>query len=118
MATLPFAPGEETTRTRYPASSYTPRQEALWQALDDAFYAANYGYAQTRLPTPGWVIPDGFEAWQQRVVNYWATQIRRDPGTRGITVEDCPLGLWQCWYERALAANALEPTVDSEYHGG
>lgn len=66
---LPDAPGVQTYREHV---GYDARQEALWQVFDDVYYAACFGFAHTRLPTPGRNL-DGEEMakYQERMIEAW-----------------------------------------------
>ena len=112
MNAYPHAPGVVTRRYN-DGKGYSPWQEALWQIWADAYGAQVYGYAQNRMPTPGFVCdPDRFRAWQEQVIGYLDTQTARVSGARSIEIEDFPEALWLSVYERMLAVNDLRPWDD------
>lgn len=100
-----YRPGQTVNRFY---SNYNARQEALWEAFDDFCYAWLGGYGETRQPAP-WQTFDSnaFKAWQQKALNQWAIEAKRDDLTRGPDREDIPEHLWLYLYERMLAAPKL-----------
>ena len=98
-------PGETSKRQW---DSYTPHQQALWEALADSYYAHAGAYAHCRMPTPGRMLDMArLEAWQANAVQRWAYEANRDPNTRGLKRDDWPEALWQYCYERMLDAELL-----------
>lgn len=95
-------------------SGYSPWQEALWQAMNDVYYAAVYGYGHTRQASPGRAFDmQAFESWKAKVVAAWAQESVRDAGTRGADMEEIPDSLWLYWYERVLDAEPLKHLIFS-----
>jgi hypothetical protein len=90
-------------------TNYTPYQEALWQAFDDTYHAAGYGFQHTRQPSPFEDIDPGrFERWQERAVLEWGKESRRDLSTRGPERDSLPRHLWLYMYSRMVAATQLK----------
>ena len=51
-----YPPGKHAPRAFLPAQ-YNAVQEAKYRIIEDAVYSEVYGFAQTRMPTPGAVLP-------------------------------------------------------------
>lgn len=100
---FPYFPGQKIERQ---FTGYNPYQEALWQALDDAYMSRTYGFAHTRMSMPGTSVDvEKFREWQNRVIDRWAEEAKRDPKTRGFKKEDWSHELWLYLYQRMLKAN-------------
>jgi hypothetical protein len=84
----PFHPPRGATKRAF--SGYTELQDAKWRILSDIAYAGAYGYAQTRMATPGVYLPE--EVMRERVHHVaegWGYEADlRDKATRGME----PLG--------------------------
>jgi hypothetical protein len=99
-------PGVNTGR-RYP--NYTPYQDALWQAFDDVYHSAAFGYSHTRQPSPfDDIDPERFERWQEKAVLEWGKESQRDSSTRGPERGSLPQHLWLHMFTRMLAATQLK----------
>ena len=100
-------PGDKNKRE---FSNYTSFSNALWEALDDFYYADVGGYGNMRMPTPGKYIEPtktwnlDFNNWKLRVQERWQYESGRDALTRGATQEEFPENLWYYLYERMLDA--------------
>ena len=107
----PYFPGSEVV-PQWSKEQYNPWEAALWAALDDVYHAAAFAFAETRQPSPGFVVDaERFSAWQQRVIERWEYEAHRDNATRGLTRADLPENAWLYMYERMLAADALRPST-------
>ena len=107
--TSPWRPGEKvgyTTRAGNLASgSYSVRQEALWQALNDVYHAALFGYAGQRQPRPGESVDtQRYREWKARVLFRFKAEAQRDATERPLLEDDLPENLWRYWYSQSLAA--------------
>ena len=100
-------PGFDSTRS---FANYTEYQDALWEALDDFYYADVGGYGHTRLPTPGKIIEPTlshqleFDGWKELVIKRWDAEAKRDKQTKGIQADEISDNLWYYRYERFLDA--------------
>ena len=67
-------------------NGYNETQEAKQAALSDAAYAAGYGFAGCRAPTPGAVLPaDKVDARLEHIREGWAYEANlRDKQTSGF----------------------------------
>ena len=90
-------------------AQYDPRQEALWQALNDVYQAHTFGFEACRQPMPGSPAMDreAFEKWKGRVIGQWAYEARRDKNSRGFEADDFPDSLWLYFYQRLMQAAAV-----------
>jgi len=102
-----YPPGEHPGRGDWTSDKYSPHQEAVYQAVSKAVYAAAYGFGNTLRPTPGAKIDmEDFQRWQQKALKSWETE-NRSRGTktsRGILEEDFPDSLWFWLYQRVRDA--------------
>lgn len=90
---------------------YSERQMTLWQAYDDVYHAYYYGYDKFRQPDTGTEFNEvWFRTWQEKVITAQNAESRRDPGTRGVDIDEWPIEFWLYYYERMRAAGA-PPTV-------
>lgn len=96
----PFHRPGQRVRRQY--GNYMPRQEAIWQALSDFAYATQYGFGQTRMPSPGSPLPAlVVERCREKVVAAWNKEAPRDPGTTG---DPADVG----WYQWQYLAQRLD----------
>jgi hypothetical protein len=97
-------------------SQYSPYQEALWQAFDDAYFAYINGYAEMRQPTPGVKFDqDRFDAWMERILLRWQVEAKRDDKMRAMVRSDYPEALWIYLFERMVAADSLKDKPAAPY---
>lgn len=96
-------------------SGYDDWQEALWQALDDVYWAKYSGFDHCRQPDYHYIDDTKFNEWREKVVMGWKSESGRDNQTRGLTIEDLPDNLWLYWYQRSLAASKLKKTQPFSY---
>jgi len=80
----PFHPPRGSTKRAF--SGYTDLQDTKYRILSDIAYAAAYGYGQTRMATPGVVIPEAdMENRVHHVAEGWRYEADlRDKATRGM----------------------------------
>lgn len=52
-----YPPGKQVSRG-FSVGSYNPVQEAKYRIVEDTVYSEVYGFARTRLPTPGAMLPE------------------------------------------------------------
>lgn len=105
---MPLYPPEEpghATKRGWDDNAYDPRQAHLWATFDDVWHAYSYGFERFRHPvTSSEFSEPAFRAWQEKVVQAQAAESRRDPGTRGVNIEDWTPEFWLYYYERMRAA--------------
>ena len=105
-------PGTDVVR-EYAPEKYSPYQEAMWQAINSAYYAWLEGRGDFYRPTPGLGInPEKFKTWKQKAIDAWAVESKsRGKGvTRGLILEDLPENLWLWLYERLVKAKKYKAT--------
>ena len=103
----PDKPGDWTAK-KY--SHYSPYQDALWQALDDAYHANAGSYDHTRQPAPGVSIDQKrYAEWEDRVYQRWKEEAPRQITMRALVSGDWQPNLMQHMYQRMLEASALNP---------
>ena len=103
----PDSPGDWTPK-KY--SHYSLYQDALWQALDDAYHADAGSYDHTRQPTPGVDIdPKRYEEWEARVYHRWREEAPRQITMRALIPGDWQPNLMQYMYDRMLDADVKNP---------
>mgnify|MGYP001586832666 CR=1 FL=1 len=108
----PDNPGDLVPK-RY--AHYSPYQDALWQALDDAYHADAGSYEHTRQPSPGASIdPKRYEEWEARVFFRWGEEAPRQPTMRALLPGDWQPNLMQYMYDRMLAAEPSGPGMKQE----
>ena len=80
-------PGITTCRA---FSGYTPEEDDVYRILEDVAYSTAYGFHQTRLPTPGQVLPQELiDTRNREVAEGWQYESSRQKGSRGLNpVED------------------------------
>mgnify|MGYP001598549900 FL=1 len=108
-----YRPGERTAR-RY--AGYSPSQEVQWQALDDAYHAACFGFDRCRLPSPREDLGPPFKDWLVRVQAAWASESGRVQGTVGVKNEDWPEGLWAYLYQTMRGKNGANRTTTPSWY--
>ena len=83
-----YAPGVPAVRG-WNQSAYSPVQAAKYAIISDMLYSEAYGFAATRLPTPGAVLPEaGVAARLAQMDAGLAGEQRREKYTRAIQGAD------------------------------
>ena len=107
MPTFLYPPGMNPGRKEYTPDRFNPRQEHIYQALNDAVYGWTHGRAEMMRPTPGVAVDmKDFAKWKVKAIAAWKQEnLTRGRGiTRGIVSEDFPDSLWIWLYQRIKAA--------------
>jgi len=118
---FPYMPGKTPGRVEYKPNQYNPYQEALWQAINECYYAWVEGRTQFYFPSPGGVFDlEDFVEWRTKAVKAWdeESKSRGKKVTRGLTIDDLPDNMWLWLYERMLSAGDKPKNHIQSWYGG
>ncbi len=107
-----YPPGGNPGRSEWRPERYTPKQEAVWQAINTAYYAVVEGRAESLRPTPSFQPNMAeFAQWKRKYIrasNEESTS-RGFGIARAVREEDWPSNVWLWLFQRLLAARAPTP---------
>ena len=107
---------DKTGRWEWSEDKYSESQNAVWNALNTAYYAVQEGRAKSLVPMPGARRDMGrFQRWKVRAIQGWERESKaRDVNfTRGVVESDFPEHVWLWIYDRLEMAGAIQDSPET-----